>query len=678
MINIDEQVPASSGMGLKEFWKFKMMETLSTIYGSDKVNYPKLDAYLDAIIAKSHNPVAHMRNIYEETTWTVPLDDILRIVDSKKLIIGANGTFTYRQEVKMSELSELLIKWLGDRGKLKKQAIKYDAAGDVSNARKFDNLQNSAKENINSSYGVSVMPGYILFSPDSASMITSQARELISEMLWTLEKLLGSNMTFKTLNEFYSYTNEVTRIKIDETTIFKYNIKIPTVEMLTKRLKEYLACIPKEELEDIDNNKSLFLMIKNIASDPVKSVNFYYKYNLYEFLKLNPEVMGIINWIMVENKEFNSPDLGVMGKLDENGKPVSESYVYIKPIYELTEIFTTFLVAPIPTYDRVEKYQTRGRYIIPVSDTDSVILRLDEWVDFVESFGVVKFDTFYDEGAMFRAANVMSFICTEICNFMGRNMAKHCYVPANQRHRIEIKNEFFFKSLLLYPNIKKNYSAWTRLREGEVVNKIANTGLALTGSNVNPFVSKTLKGIISEEIHYSKDVSITRIMKRVYDLETMIRYEILTNRNVTFGNFCAYKNSSRVDAMSSAPIRGVEVWNWLYPDNIIEPYNKIYVLNTILENENQLELIKDVYMREIIRERIFKNPVDENVRKYGLRTISIPDNMTTFPEWIRDIVDVNKLVERHINSITSLLPAIGVFINRVKSNRTHISPLINL
>lgn len=670
MVDINDQIPASNGIRLKEFWKTKMMETLSTIYGSNGLNYQKVDQYLDSIIAKSHEPVAQMRNIYEDRIWDVPLNDIPVMVDRHKLIIGANGTYTVRQEVKTSEMSELLIKWLGNRSKLKKQAIHYEEIGDVSNARKFDNHQTSTKENINSAYGVSVMPGYILFSPDSASMITSQARELISEMLWTLEKFLGSNMVFKTTNEFYSFINEITRIKLDENLIFQYNIKVPTFEMLVERLKELIYYIPKEEIGDIDTNKSLFLMMKNIAKDPVKSINFYYKYNMYKFIRYNPSVMGIINWIMVENKEFISPDLGVMNK--------SESVVYIKPIQELVDIFIHFVVAPIPTYDRVEKYQTRGRYIIPVSDTDSVILRLDEWVEFVQDFGTVKFDTFYNESALFRAANIMSFICTEICNFMGQNMARHCYVPKELRPRINIKNEFFFKSLLLYPNIKKNYSAWTRLREGAVVNKIANTGLALTGSNINPFVAKTLKGIISEEIHYAKDVSITRIMKRVYDLEMSIRHEIYDNLNVSFGTFTAYKASNRVDNMSSSTIRGVEVWNWLYPDNKIEPYNKVYIINTILEREEQLDLIKDLHMREIVRDRIFVRPMDKNAPKYGLRTIAIPDSMNTFPVWIRDIVDVNRLVERHINSITSLLPSLGIYLNRVKSNRVNFSPLIQL
>ena len=670
MVDIEDQIPQSNGKTIKEFWKEKMIETLSTIYGEDGLRHDKLNQFLDAIIAKSHDPVAHMRNIYEESTWTVKLNDIPVMVNDNHLIIGANGTYTYRQYVRMSELSELLLLWLSNRSKLKKQAIHYEEIGDVSNWRKYENQQNSTKENINSSYGVSTMAGYILFSPDSASMITSQARELISEMLWTNEKLLGKNLVFKDVNELYSYINEIVRLPLSVEMLNKYKVMIPNFKMLTRRLNEYLKCIPKNERVGFDNNKSLFLMLKNIAKDPIKSINFYYRYNMYEFLKDNKLVMKIVNDMMDMDLEFNSPSREVMEK--------SESAAYIPYIEELTKVFIEFLIVPSPTYDRVDKYQTRGRYIVPISDTDSVIINFNEWIEFVSEYSTVQFDSFYDERHVFRVGNIMGYMCTEICNFMGRNMAKHCYVPKEYRPRIAIKNEFFFKSLIIYPNIKKNYSAWTRLREGALVNKIANTGLALTGSNINPFVSDAFEDIIKNEIHYTKDVSITRIMKRVYDLEASIRYKLIEEQDVSFGVFQAYKNNLRANVMGDSVIRGVEVWNWLYPDDKIESYNKVYVLNTILEREDQLHLVNDIGMREAIREIIFKNPIDPDIRKYGLRTIAIPDTKIKYPMWLKNIVDCNKLTERHINSMTALLPSIGVYQNRVKSNRNHISPLISL
>lgn len=662
--------PKSANMLLTDFWKQKVVETLKNIYGENGIKIDIINEFLNKMIEKAANPIAQFRNIYTEENWSIPLNNILQIVQSNNLIIGANGSYTVNQRVKVNEGSELLIKWLKERSELKNKAIECEEKKDIPGLRKYDNLQTSKKELNNSFYGVSAMNGYILYSPDTASMITSQARELISEMLWTLEKFLGSNLVFKTMNEFYLFINESINDEIDISMIDKYSIKVPNFTMLTKRLKELMFHIPDNEKCDIDNNKSLFLMLKNIEKDSVKSINFYYKYNLYEFFIHNPKVMEIINYIMREKKTFTSPIPSLMKK--------SEASIYIEPLKELVSILMNFVVLPSPTYDRVDKYLTRGRYIIPLSDTDSVITKFQEWIEFCSVYGEIKFDTFYDEADIYRAANSMAYICTEVCNFMGRNMARNCYVPIEQRERINLKNEFFFKSLIVYPNIKKNYSAWTTLREGAKVNKVSNTGLALEGSNINPYVKKSLKKLIFEEIHSVKDISANRIIKRIHDLENDIRNKVLIDRDITFAKYSSYKTNNRANPYSDSRIRAVMIWNHLYPDNKIEFYNKIYVINTVLEKENQLYLIKNEKMREFIRDKIFKNPVDKLAIPFGLRTIAIPDTFKQYPEWLTDIIDINNLVEFHINSFSSLLPSLGIYINRINSTRNHMSSLIKL
>lgn len=666
----ETKLPGSANMLLTDYWKQKVIETLKNIYGENNLKINTVNDFLNKVVEKSIKPTAQFRNIYKEENWTFPLNNILQLVHSNNLIIGANGSFTVNQHVKVNEGSELLIKWLKERADLKKLAIECEEKKDIPGLRKFDNLQTSKKELNNSFYGVSAMNGYILFSPDTASLITSQARELISENLWTLEKLLGSNLCFKTMNEFYSFINEIVNDNIDLSMIGKYSIRVPSFKMLTKRLKEMLFHIPDNEKGDIDNNKSLFLMIKNIEKDPIKSINFYYKYNLYEFFIHNPKVMEIINWIMREKKQFTSSIPSIMKK--------NESVVYIEPLKELVSVLINFVVLTSPTYDRVDKYINRGRYVVTLSDTDSVITKFQEWIEFCNINGEIKFDTFYDEDDIYRAANSMSFICTEVCNFMGRNMARNCYVPYEYRERINLKNEFFFKSLILYPNIKKNYSAWTTLREGAKVNRISNTGLALEGSNINHYVKKQLKNLIFEEIHSVKNISANRIIKRIYDLEKDMKNKILIERDISFAKFSSYKTDNRVNPYSDSRIRAVALWNHLYPNDKIEFYNKIYIINTILEKENQLYLIKDNEMREFLRDRIFKNPVNKLAIPFGLRTIAIPDTFKQYPKWLVDIIDINNLIEFHLNSFTSLLPSLGIFINRMNSTRNHVSSLIKL
>jgi hypothetical protein len=204
------------------------------------------------------------------------------------------------------------------------------------------------------------------------------------------------------MNQFYSYINEILNLPMSLDFITKYKIVVPTFDQIKQRMIDLLAFVPEHEREVAKNSKSLYLLAMNISKDPSKAISFYYRYNLYTFLRMNTEVMGIINRIMKAGLVFNSPLRGVMAK--------SESCAYIPKLDELCDILQHFVITPIGTYDRVDKYVNRGRYIVPISDTDSIIVRLDEWTGFVASVGDHKFDTYYDEADVYRAANIMNYI----------------------------------------------------------------------------------------------------------------------------------------------------------------------------------------------------------------------------------------------------------------------------
>ena len=102
------------------------------------------------------------------------------------------------------------------------------------------------------------------------------------------------------------------------------------------------------------------------------------------------------------------------------------------------------------------------------------------------------------------------------------------------------------------------------------------------------------------------------------------------------------------------------------------------MFNTLVEREADLYMIKDLTFRKKVKEEIFDNPINDNYKRFGLRTIAIPDNMKQYPSWLVDIIDINKVIEKHMSPITSLLPSINIYTNRVKTTRRHLSPLINL
>lgn len=658
----------STGMSLKQYWKKKVLESLTTIYG-DRLSYDKINILLDSMLNNSKNPKIRLRNIYKNNVhWYENLDDILKIVDEKKLIIGANGTYNVRQHEKVSELTNLIDDWIERRGVAKDIELKAVAEKNNIVARAANCEQTNVKTNTNSSYGVSTMNGFILYSPDSASLITVQSREYISEMLWTAEKLLSSNMVFKNMNEFYAYVNAVCIVKLDEDLLRRYRIRIPNQKMIRHRMKELLNSIPREIIKY--NMKSLYNLEKSILKDPIKSINFYYKYNLLEAISNNKMIMDIYTFILKQDSEFNSPTDKYIKK---------ECPVFYEPIQELNKILIHLTIAEIPTYDRVEKNKYRKRRRVVISDTDSIIVNFRKFISFIRDNAGVPFDLFHDEHQVFKISNTMSYTLTKVLNIMGNAMASRSYVPVEYQSYLEMKNEFYFKSLILYCHVKKNYSAWVRIREGEIVDYLANTGKNLSGSDINPYVSEKMMDIITNDIHHKKDVSITDIMRKVFDLKTHLRDKLLIDRDVSFGNLINYKNiKNKMNFMSNCVLRGVAVWNTIYPAEAIEPYNKVYYFTTLLEKEDQLYLIKNINDRELIREKIFRNPPNQEFLKFGLRSVCLPNNMTTYPQWLGDILDINKIIETHTNPITVLMPTINGIKSRINSKRESVSTLLRL
>jgi hypothetical protein len=674
---IEKELPDSCNTKITDFWKKRMKETLIAIYGNG-LNQEELDRFLNYQVQNCNLPVYSMRNLYTGENWEGDLNSILNMVHDEDLIIGANGAFTVKQTKKIAEVVTYQDQLADDRSKNKNLMFAAMDEGNLMNATKFENIQLDVKELMNSIYGICLMPGFLLYSPDSASLITGQTRELISENMWTVEKLIAGNLCFKNIDEMLAVINKLLKQPVNMDMVRKYNIKIPTLDMLNQWTSVMLHSLPDDEYKRACKMKSLFRMVKEIEKDPIKSINYYYRYNLYGFLSYNPKVFEIINDTMHNPVNFYTPQEELMIKVNKKTGEKNPSHIFVEPMRELTEIITSFCISDLGTFDRVDKYLTRQRDCVILSDTDSIILTLDPWVNYISKMTGLGFDSFHDEDFAFKAMNIIGFVMTEICNFKGRNMARHCYVMDEYRKKISIKNEFLFKSLILYTGSKKNYSVHQRMQEGVLKDEISETGSKFVSSNNNPMVTKEITSIINDEVHRSSKPSLLNIMKRIYRLEARIRNEIMVKRNIEFGSFRSYKNTVGKNIAGDATLRAVEIWNNIYSDNKIERYSKCYVFNTKMEREDQLYMIKDESLRERLRDILFKNPIVEGIETKGLRTIAVPDTMRVFPEWLIDIIDIESHVVKHMQPITALLPSFGIYSLRVDSTTSRVSPLISL
>ena len=189
-------------MTLLDEYKQKVFETLKTTYNG-KINEEWLKNYVNDIVERKtagKKLVAHCRNLYryewqiERDPNTIPLE-----IEKDKLNILANGTLTEN----WNPASYFIITdWMDSRAVFKKKMLEAKNAGNMDDFREYNNKQNKVKANTNSIYGASTMvktPAFIS-NVDMGGSITAQARNFISEQVFTIERFLASNFTFENTN----------------------------------------------------------------------------------------------------------------------------------------------------------------------------------------------------------------------------------------------------------------------------------------------------------------------------------------------------------------------------------------------------------------------------------------------------------------------------------------------
>lgn len=659
------------------------------------MNDAKLDQYLDSIISnKSIDPILKLRNIYTDTRFDIPANDILDVIERENLIIGANGAFTYNQNVEESFLTPILNDQIKTRKKIQKEAIKLQnqaANTDDPKAKEQilkqsflkDNIQNLLKMRINSFYGIQVQKGSFLYLCDTASMITSQAREWTSETIWATERYFGQNFQFTNMNEMLSYV-ESAKACLKSKNYAQYIEHYPTHSEINDYVKNLLNNVPEKDVIIKSITKSLFRYFYSMNEETFMRV--YYKNNFYEFISKNPQVKALVlDIIMIEEPLISS-------EIDSDEFP---NFYRIK-INHLLDILKEYTFFPLSPDERVNKTTRKSRKLILGSDTDSMFINLNYPISQTMScLNIDQSQLTSDQNV--KIVNLFIIIVTKLVEQSCQVYGEGCKALPKYISKLVFKNEFYFKRMLLMANKKKTYATHTRLREGKVVDKIDYTGLAFKDSNANPYVSQKLGQIIEHEILRSKKLNLVNIYNIMEETKKHITQSILSGSK-EFGRRIRYKGIANYEQPErNAPARSCDAWNRIYPDIPINDGETAYMFHTTLITPDQFEFMKESYSREynnIISNIFGKNGKESEIRydnrgapieyrfytKFGLSMISIPesDNIETIPKWLIPHIDIFNIVSMHLDPLVSLLPSLGLYQNRATSRRNTHTLLLNI
>lgn len=678
-------------MKLSQMWKQQMHDVLVNMYG-DKIHADALDKELDNILlqASPRFPNLIMRNLYSGQTISLPLDDLIDTIHSEDLCIEANNTLTYSYKKIESPIPSILIKSKADRNLHKNKAKKLDS--DISKAKENgtyveggdlqiqylleEAMQLKVKSFMNSIYGVQGQRGSIIYSPDTAAAVTAQGRQLISEMLWSMERLLYGTLHFSNMDEYMMYLLTISRQANKNSELWSYITYYPTRAEVKSIIAKQLQKV-EGSATDLDGMMAtLFLYINNLDNKDL--CYLYYKNNIMNLISKNERVFALIDSILNSSIPFMA-----------TGKDTPKEY---RPTLDLIcNILDEFVITKLSTPNRVFKYQNKRRRGIIVSDTDSVIINLHPLVASIYKLHCLENNipcistnvSFFDKDMDFKIANTVSYMCVHATVVAGDVLCEQGNVPKELRSWIEMKNEFLFRRLVLYTGAKKNYVCHTCLREGNYMNKVSTTGIKLNSSTINPAIKDKMMDIIENDILKTENIDPANILCKVKSIEAYIIKQVKSG-DFTFGRKQRFSglNGYKTGIYQNNSGRSCLIWNLLNPLSKINAGDYCYILTTILYSEAEVENIRkyDPEMCDKIKQLIFHNKDTPELAKYGLRSIAFPlhsNAVTKMPEWIIPFIDYESLTNKHLQPIITLLPSIGIKTSRLSGTKTTYSPLIS-
>lgn len=634
-------------MTLIEAYKEKMKKIILNTY-NNKINPEFVDKFLDKICKPAENRKITLvgRNLYKYIdNQKFDANQILNIIEKNHLNIIANGLYTENFD---PPSSIIIDEWMTTRQNLKKVELEALEAGDLEKHREYKNKETKVKQNTNSIYGASTMQNSYVSNVDIGGAITSQARNFISEMQWNIEKYISQNLAFNDISEIFSWieslNKKIPKISMED---LGYITHIPSSQECLSRYIKVTKDVPNIRKNSKNIMKTVFLMFETMPT--AKRILFYYACNPVELIRLNPKIMKFMIDFITNGIEFINPY-----KIPDELKDDMD---------HLTHLFDIFTFVDTCTYERVHKYQTHKKRCCILSDTDSTMPTMYKIVkDTLRVCG--KSELLDDELVTTKLVMFYVSVITVVLDRACMKFATDCNSQIEGRKfRLFMKNEFFFSIILLFP-VKKNYIGIQKLDEGKVVpseKQLAITGRSLGGSALNEYVSEALDKLIEDKVLKTKEYNPLDILRGVNDIRNHI-YNAILNGDKTFGVYARYNGIAHIkDPDRSTAARASIVWNLLYPEDQIIPGDPIYEFSTSLISEKDLDKIPDKFnnIKEILRDKLFNNLVmGMDFGRFGLKTFAMPadGDHRKIPEWIIPFINIDEMIEKHIQPIIALYP----------------------
>ena len=701
-----------------EKYKGDMVDILKLIYPTFTKEYiGQIVEYSAKKRYKKSNVVLH--NNYTKTKQNTNLMNLTNYILSKEPIVTAYGVMFKKHAESENPLIKMIEMFMVNRGIHKDEMFKYPNGSEMY--EHFNLLQSLDKVDCNAIYGILSAAASALYNIYVAASITAQGRSLISSATMFFEMFLSNNVKFASLEEVFTFINNVKREKLnrqyDDKLILDRNI---TPEECFAKLILTTGDFRKGMIKWIPDEKDMeliWLAVNRLSQEDINRI--YYKNNLYEFFN---------------NKSMTRAIRIIMQKMDTPFLNPNETPECIKVELEtLLSLVKEYVFYNYQIIDRIDRNKHMIKNVAIISDTDSAIVSFDAWYHFVlgkieglhlkineeeenkafERFLNTNFSDIPDEKELdfdfmqdkiverikkkdvikfmtnntvkFSIMNIIAYICSNLVGeyMLSYTKSNHSYAEG-KKCLIIMKNEFTFGNTLLTMN-KKNYATIQQLQEGHIINgglgKMDIKGLPINKSIMNAKAKEELQKILNDDVLMAEEIDQVRIIKKLAILEKQM-YESLHSGNKEYYKPAAIKSlESYDDPLRIQGVKASLIWNMVRGEELeaidLNARNTVDIVKVIITEEN-LEKIKDVYPGVYERfltvfqdKQIFKEKTTKT--KKEITSLAIPVDVKT-PKWVMEFIDYNSI----INDNMSNFPLESINIKILNANNVNYSNIVQI
>lgn len=623
-----------------------------------KANFPNASKeeiydFLDEQIKENlKNPKGILMNSYVNKGVSVSLLDLIDFIENTKPIIAGNGTLYNNQNIEPNPRADVLDGFLNKRKEYKAKLKIYDPSS--YEYATYDRLQKGEKINANSDYGASGNEGYIFYNLFCAVSTTATAQSLISTTETAFENFLSNNNPYLNLDDF---NRTIINIRQDKYTKDTSLLPNKTIEEVYDR---YINNF-KFTVDDF-TRESVFNILSSCSQEELNKI--YYKSNIYDFFDI-PLIHDKLAKILGKVKTFVNP----------NDVPKNIQ----NEIEDLWSYVEEFVMYKHFAYNRISRLKFEPRKSVVVVDTDSNMLNLDPWVNFIaKNFYSKEPETIGDkteEEALYASINVMSYFITQMVNRILEVYTKRSNILKEYRPRINMKNEFLYLKMIL-SKVKKRYSGCIRLREGVelIPEKIDIKGHEFVKAECPAPVKEYMTNVVKNRLLYSDTISLSNILSDISNLENIIGESLskgemcfLLPKQVKTMEF--YKNP-----LSVHQFKATLCWNLIYPELEIDLPSNVYLVKLTLGSKFKLEELSQAYPD--IYDKIYERILNEGSGMTKLESIALPPNVKEVPQWILDFMDIEEMVNDSVSKFYSVLEALNIPTVKAKASKVFFSNIL--